>query len=286
MAMSNASPRIVRLLGHPVAHSLSPALHGAAFTALGINAEYHLVDVPPDDLVTAVAALRAPLVLGANVTVPHKEAVLPLLDEVAPLAVRVGAVNTIVRQGERLRGENTDVEGFLAPLHAAGAPFERWAVVLLGAGGAARAVASGLLAVGVPRLTIVNRTLSRAQTLACRLDDARVSTLALDEPRVGEVLAGASLLVDATAVGWHSAVPVLTPDRLDRLPARALVYDLTYHPTPLLRAAAARGLTTIDGLPMLVEQGALAFERWTGRDAPRSVMWSAALAARDARQRG
>lgn len=281
---AGTQPVTVRLLGHPLGHSLSPAFQEAAFAQLGIAGRYILRDVSPDELGPAVASLREPDVLGANVTVPYKEAVVPLLDEVSPLAARVGAVNTIVKRGATLRGENTDVGGFLWPLRTGGAAFARWRVVVLGAGGAARAVAVALLEAGVLQLTIANRSVARARALAAALEDERAQALALDDPWLGGALATVTLLVDATAAGWNAAAPVLAPDLLARLPNHALVYDLTYRQTPLLGAAAARGLATLDGLPMLVEQGALAFQLWTGREAPRPVMWAAALAARDDRK--
>ena len=281
------APRsIVPLLGHPVAHSLSPAFQDAAFARAGIAARYALWDTAPEELPAAVARLRGAEYLGANVTVPHKEAVVALLDEVAPLARRVGAVNTIVKRGALLRGENTDVGGFLAPLRERGADLPRWRAVVLGAGGAARAVALALLDAGVAALTIANRTPDRAAALAADLGGARATPLALDDPRLADHLAHADLLVDATARGWLAPEPMLPPAQLALLPAGALVYDLTYQPTGLLRAAAARGLATLDGLPMLVEQGALAWQHWTGREPPRRVMWQAALAAREARDSG
>lgn len=286
MPASDAAPSRaqVRLLGYPLGHSLSPLMHGAAFAALGIDAEYALWETPPALLAERVAALREPGYLGANVTIPHKEQVVRLLDEVSPLALRAGAVNTIVKRGAVLRGENTDIGGFLWPLRAGGAVLDRWRVTLLGAGGAARAVAVALLDAGVPRLTIVNRTPARAEALAAALDDERIAILPLGDAWVGGALAQSDLVVNATAAGWRADdPPPLAPDLLERLPDHALVYDLTYRHTPLLRAAEARGLATIDGLPMLVEQGALAFQFWTGREAPRPAMWAAAQAGRDNR---
>ena len=274
------------LLGHPVAHSLSPAFQDAAFARAGIAARYALWDTAPGELPAAVARLRGAEYLGANVTVPHKEAVVALLDEVAPLAGRVGAVNTIVKRGALLRGENTDVGGFLAPLRERSADLPRWRGVVLGAGGAARAVALALLDAGIAALTIANRTPAGAEALVADLDEGRAMPLALDDARLADHLAGADLLVDATARGWHTAESTLPPAQLALLPRDALVYDLTYQPTGLLRAAAARGLATLDGLPMLVEQGALAWQLWTGREPPRAVMWQAAVAARDARDSG
>ena len=275
---------IVPLLGHPVAHSLSPAFQDAAFAHGGIAARYELWDVEPGGLAAAVARLREPAYIGANVTVPHKEATVALLDELAPLAGRVGAVNTIVKRGAALRGENTDVGGFLAPLAERRRDLRRGGAAILGAGGAARAVAVALLDAGVPALAIANRTPARAEALASALGDPRVRPLALDDPALAALLADTTLLVDATARGWQERSPTLPPALLARLPGDALVYDLTYRQTPLLQAAAARGLATLDGLPMVVEQGALAWQLWTGREAPRAMMREAALAARAARE--
>jgi shikimate dehydrogenase len=280
---SAATPRLqVRLLGYPVGHSLSPLMHGAAFAALGIDADYAVWETRPTQLADRVSALRGPDFLGANVTIPHKEHVVALLDEVSPLALRAGAVNTIVKRGTTLRGENTDIGGFLWPLRAGGAALDRWRVTLLGAGGAARGVAVALLDAGVPRLTIVNRTATRARALATALADERVDVMQLGDAWVGGALTQSDLVVNATAAGWRPEdPPILAPDLLARLPGHAIVYDLTYRRTPLLHAADARGLATIDGLPMLVEQGALAFQFWTGREAPRPAMWAAAQAGRE-----
>lgn len=283
-AAHTARPAIVPLLGHPVAHSLSPAFQDAAFAHAGINARYELWDVAPAQLPAVVARLRDRAILGANVTVPHKEAVVALLETIAPLAARIGAVNTIVKRDGLLHGENTDAGGFIGPLHERGLDLAQTGVVLLGAGGAARGVAVALLDAGVPALTIANRTIGRAEALARALGHACVAPLALDDPVLRAHLASATLLVDATARGWHELEPTLPPAMLAQLPADALVYDLTYRQTPLLQAAAARGLATLDGLPMLVEQGALAWQHWIGQAPPRAIMWTAALAARAARQ--
>jgi len=270
------------LIGSPIAHSLSPVMHNAAFAALGIAAEYGLRETGPGDLAAAVAVLREDDALGANVTIPHKEAVLPLLDEVSPLAARAGAVNTIVKRGRTLHGENTDIGGFLWPLRLGEAALDRWRVTILGAGGAVRGVAVALLDAGVPHLTIVNRTRERAQALATALDDRRVTALGLGDPWVGGALANADLLVNAIPTGWQTGDPTPLPAHLlARLPSHALVYDLSYRKTVLLHAAEARGLAILDGLPMLVEQGALSFQFWTGKEAPRRIMWAAAQAERD-----
>ncbi|CAA9553464.1 MAG: Shikimate 5-dehydrogenase I alpha [uncultured Thermomicrobiales bacterium] len=270
------------LIGMPIAQSLSPAMHNAACAALGIDATYGLCETGSGGLAAAVAAIRGPEYLGANVTIPHKEAVIPLLDEISPLAARSGAVNTIVKRGAILRGENTDGGGFLWPLRLGGAQLDQWRVTLLGAGGAARGVAVALLNAGVTQLTIINRTVERAAALVAALEDARADILALDDPWVGGALAASDLLINAVPTGYgpDATLPLATA-LLGRLPAHALVYDLAYRKTALLEAAEARGLATLDGLPMLVGQGALALQLWTGKEVPREIMWAAALARRD-----
>lgn len=277
----NQDGGLVALLGRGIAHSLSPAFQQAAFDGARLPVRYLLRDIEPEALAGTIAQLRGDAYLGANVTVPYKERVLPFLDELSSLAARVGAVNTIVNRGSRLRGENTDVGGFLWPLRERAANLAHTRATLVGAGGAARGVAIALLDAGVTHLTIVNRTVTRAEELAAALCDQRVTPLALDAGSVHPVLARTDLLVDATSTGWASPIPVVSPEWLRLLPVHALVYDLTYQQTPLLRDARRLGLATVDGLPMLVEQGALAWELWTDRAAPRELMWRAALAARD-----
>lgn len=282
MPNDNAAKRKLCLIGKPIAQSLSPAMHNAACATLGIEAEYGLLEVGPEGLAGAVETIRQGDYLGANVTIPHKEAVIPLLDEISPLAERSGAVNTIVKRGAILRGENTDGGGFLWPLRLGGAQLDQWRVTMLGAGGAARGVAVALLDAGVTQLTVINRTVERAAALVAALDDARADIMALDDPWVGGALAASDLVINAvpTGRGPDATLPI-SAELLARLPDHALVYDLAYRQTALLDAAMARGLATLDGLPMLVEQGALALQFWTGVEAPREIMWAAALAKRD-----
>jgi len=269
----------VTLLGHPVEHSLSPRLHNPAFEAQGVNAVYVATPVRPEHIEDAVAGLRALQFLGANVTVPHKEAVRPLLDAVSDRAAAVGAVNTIVREGDTLRGDNTDVAGFLAPLvEAVGDALDGARMVVFGAGGAARAVVYGLLDRYRPaRLTLVARRPEQAEALSADLDgcdatDAlRVTTFA----DAGDAVRDSRLLVNATPLG-------MAPDRASQTPwpdasdlhDDQVAYDLVYTPeeTRFLRAAAAQGATTIGGLDMLVEQAAAAYRQWTGRDMPTNAV--------------
>lgn len=267
------------LIGDPVAHSRSPAMHNAALAALGIAARYRAVQTTAADLPARIAELRQPQFLGANVTLPHKQAVMPLLDELDPLAARIGAVNTIVRQPDgRLLGANTDAPGLLADLAAAEWSPTGQEVVILGASGAARAAAFALADAGVAGITIVNRSLMRAVDLAAAAaanqPALRARALALADPAVAEAVAACTLLINATALGWRDdETPLPDPP----VGPHCLVYDMVYRETALLRAAAVRGARVRDGCGMLVEQGALAFERWTGRPAPREIMWQAAF---------
>lgn len=279
MSVGSTTTAEILLIGDPVAHSRSPAMHNAALAALGIAARYRAVQTTAAELPDRLAALRQPHFLGANVTLPHKQAVIPLLDEIEPAAARIGAVNTIVRQPDgRLLGVNTDAPGLLADLAAAGwTPVEQ-EVVILGASGAARAAAFALADAGVNGITIVNRSLMRAIDLAAAAaanqPALRIRALSLSDPAVTDVVARCTLLINATALGWHdNETPIPDPP----VGPHCLVYDMVYRETALLRAAVARGARVRDGRGMLVEQGALAFERWTGRPAPREIMWQAAF---------
>jgi shikimate dehydrogenase len=278
----DADTQIVTLLGHPVEHSLSPRIHNTAFGAQGVNAVYVATPVRPAALEAAVEGLRALQFLGANVTVPHKEAVRPLLDDVSARAAAVGAVNTIVREGDTLRGDNTDVEGFLRPLtEKVGDALQGTRMLVFGAGGAARAVVYGLLDRYAPeRLTLVARRPEQAEALAADLDgyDVRDALRVTTFDDAAPAVRASRLLVNATPLG-------MAPDHGDQTPwpdAGALhddhvAYDLVYTPeeTRFLRDAAAQGATTIGGLGMLVEQAAASYVQWTGADMPRDAVYEA-----------
>jgi shikimate dehydrogenase len=235
-----------------------------------------------------VAGLRRPDAFGCNVTIPHKELVVGLVDESTPAVSRLGAANTIVRLPDgRLRADNTDLYGFGRTLTEAGLALRGATALVLGAGGAARAVLAALAEAGVARLVVANRHPHRAARLIDALDLAGLAAAApLDAESLSPVLPAAALVVNATAVGWHGDETPLVDDLLGLLPVGAVVYDLTYRQTALLRAAGARGLTALDGLRMLVYQGARSFELWTGRAAPLPVMLAAAEAALADRDRG
>jgi|UniRef100_A0A7C2B760 shikimate dehydrogenase len=265
------------LIGYPVEHSLSPAFQQAALDALGIPAHYELWPTPPAELSTRIATLREPNVVGANVTVPHKEAVTRFVDSLAPRALRAGAVNTIVVRSTGLHGDNTDIPGFLFPLTRRGFPIGDLRVVLLGAGGAARAVVVAFADHRCRSLVIANRSLARAQALVAEFGLGRALPLGTE---LLPELATADLLVNATSVGWDGHSSPIPLEWLDVLPSHALVYDLTYRQTPLLAAAHARGLATLDGLEMLVAQGAESFRLWFQMDPPYELMLRAATDAR------
>jgi shikimate dehydrogenase len=287
---STASMLRIGLIGHPVGHSRSPAMQQAALDALGILARYELWDTPAEALAARVASLREPNMLGANVTIPHKLAVVPLLDEVSPEALRVaGVVNTIVREesptGVRLIGHNTDVAGLAATLRDAGAELKGRRVVLLGAGGSAQAVAGLAARDGAAGLVVAARRSEAAESLladvVARLGKLPAEARALhlgNALELARVLERCDVLVNATSVGMSdaSACP-LDPALLRRMPAGAFVLDIVYTPpeTALLRAAREAGLAAANGLGMLLHQGAASFALWTGREAPLEVMRAA-----------
>lgn len=268
----------IGLIGDPVEHSLSPAFQQPAFDALGLSIHYVLWHTPLAALPARLDDIRDGRALGANVTVPHKEAVVAMMDAISDTARRIGAVNTISVDDGRLIGDNTDVHGFLVPLRERGFEFQTNHAVIIGAGGAARAVAVALLDAGIAKLTIVNRTIQRADAVATKLADPRVETGDLDALAVHAT--DARLLVNATALGWTDASSPATYEAFSRVAPGAIAYDLTYRETPFLSDARAAKLIGIDGLPMLVHQGAKSFEIWTGRPAPVDLMWRSAVAAR------
>ncbi|MEO1133053.1 MAG: shikimate dehydrogenase [Cyanobacteria bacterium J06639_1] len=276
------STQLFGLIGHPVSHSLSPAMHNAALTALGIDAAYVPFPVAPRHLEQAIAGLEAIGVGGFNITIPHKQAVLPLLKSASDTARAVGAVNTVYRLPDGgWGGRNTDVEGFTRPL-----PALNWRgrkALVLGSGGAARAVIQGCLQLGFAAVRVVGRSGARLSLLETEWPDFVRPILWND---VGSVLADSDLVVNATPVGMHSdsdreaisKSPISEAD-IAQLPDAAIVYDLIYTPRPtrLLSLAKKRGLLAIDGLEMLVQQGAIALSLWLGdREVPVGVMREAA----------
>lgn len=268
--------RVYGVLGWPVAHSRSPAMLNAAFAAAGVDASYVRFPVSPDALADAVRGLRALGIAGANVTVPHKTSVLPLLDSVDDAARAIGAVNTVVRgEDGRLHGLNTDAGGLVRALVEAGARLEGARALVLGAGGAARAAIYGLAGAGA-EVTVAARRQEAARAL---WHDALSLS---DETGLRTALTRADVVVHATSATLLGDEDRATRLFLAQLPLEALrpgtlVTDLVYTPrdTALLRAARAHGARTLDGTAMLLHQGALAFERWTGLPAPLEAMRAA-----------
>jgi shikimate dehydrogenase len=277
--------KLVGLIGYRLKHSISPIFQQAAFDYLGLDIRYEVWETAKDELPEVVKGIRDASKLGANVTIPYKEAALPLLDDVDSDARRIGAVNTIVNRGDKLIGYNTDSSGFLkALLEDGGFSPRNKRAVLLGAGGAARAVGFALVGVGVKSLVILNRTQSRGEALAwdLKVSDTEVVALSWKDGKTLTALAECNLLVNCTSVGMKdSAGEGRSPIGIGLIPKRALVYDVVYNPieTPLISAAKKAGARTLGGLPMLVYQGAASFELWTGKSAPIDMMMRVAKRA-------
>ncbi len=272
----------VVLIGHPVAHSLSGAMQQAAFDQLGIDARYELWDRAPIDLGDAVTELRTDDFLGANVTIPHKERVVPMVDRLTEEAQATGAVNTITREGKRLVGHNTDVPGFRVALdRLVGKQKMPRQAVVLGAGGGARAVVYGLITEGFQRIVVFNRHLHRAEGLVKHFGRSaahmELRAMPWHESIIESELAKTKVLVNATSIGLTAEV---SPVPATALHDDLLVLDLIYARTVLLRDAEAAGATTADGELMLLHQGAAAFTLWTGQPAPLELMQSKLAEAR------
>jgi shikimate dehydrogenase len=272
----SGTTRVAAVIGDPISHSLSPVIFNAAFEAAGLDWVFVAHQVPAGETARALDGVRAMGIAGLSVTMPHKDAAFAAVDEVTAEARVLGAVNCVENRDGYLVGHNTDGAGLIAALAAEGVPVDGQRCVVLGAGGAARSVIAALARAG-SEVTVVNRSADRARAAAA---------LAGERGRVGEQadVASASIVVNATSVGMGGEGLVVPADLLS--PAQAVV-DLVYHPveTPLLTAARARGARAIDGVGMLVHQGALAFRLWTGVEPPIEVMNGAARAALGERER-
>lgn len=281
------------LLGWPLRYSLSPDIHTAALQALDLDGDYHLLPMPPfpageATLIGVLERMRRGELQGLNVTVPHKQMILDYLDRLTPAAGAIGAVNVIFREGEDLVGDNTDRDGFLKDLETTLSPAVGGGLVL-GAGGAARAVAHGLCELGW-RVWIAARQLSRAGDFVDVLREQgfqSVSVLPLETDEIESISSVCTLVVNATPVGMAPQTEASPWPSTLALPLGASVYDLVYIPeeTMLTKAASKAGLPATTGLGMLIEQAALSFERWTGQPAPRTVLRQAALEAMASTQR-
>lgn len=277
--------KYIGLIGHPLAHSVSAPMQQAAFDHCKLDLRYEPWDADPTELREVIARLRRASALGANVTVPYKEVMVPLLDRLDSQALEINAVNTIVNESGGLIGYNTDVDGFIQALRNEGgfAPEGKRAVIL-GAGGAARGISFGLARAGVSTLVIFNRTFERTEDLILDLRRFNIALKAMPwrTDTLAQVLSQCDLVVNCTSMGMkHSPTESQSPLEAALIPKDCLVYDVVYNPveTPLLAEAKKAGARTLAGLAMLVYQGALAFKLWTGEEAPVDIMFEAARRA-------
>lgn len=277
--MKNISPIRLAIIGHPVKHSLSPLMHSTAARVAGFADDefsYEKFDVPPQDLALFMRRFRDGPLAGLNVTIPHKLAVMDFLDKIDPTARAIGAVNTIVKKGATLTGYNTDAYGLIKSVKdIGGAPdLAGKKIFIYGAGGSARAAVSGFIAENALSLTIANRTQARAAELLSRLasSSAKTKAIGFDEHKtLVESIATADIIVNTTSVGMSGGGdPSGLPPGVEALREGQIVMDIVYNPlmTAFLSSARANGAMTVDGLWMLIYQGAKAFEIWTGREFP------------------
>jgi shikimate dehydrogenase len=277
MGMISGKTIICGIIGDPIEHSMSPLMHNTAFKTMGLDYAYVPFKVKSLELRKAIEGIRGMNLRGVNVTIPHKVSVMPLLDRIDPLAEKIGAINTIVNDGGILTGYNTDAVGFLQTLHERGIELAEKRVLLLGAGGAARAIGNILAAEKVKIMELNRRQeLSWADDLARRLVQsygADVEVGELTNENLKNAITNVDILVNATSLGM-SPDNDRTPVPAELLHANMIVFDIIYNPLPtrLLKEAKAAGAKTIDGLEMLVQQGAISFEKWTGIKAPVAVM--------------
>ncbi|MFQ5614635.1 MAG: shikimate dehydrogenase [Anaerolineae bacterium] len=283
MTKIRGTSRLVGLIGWPVEHSLSPAMHNAAFTAQHLDWAYVPLPVLPEDLARALDGLKALNFVGVNVTIPHKQAVMRYLHQISDVAQSIGAVNTIVIKDGNLYGYNTDRVGFLESLREEEFEPAGKRCIILGAGGAARAVAFALANEGAESIFILNRTVERAEflveDLVSHYANVRFASQKLARETLLPLNDGVDLIVNTTSLGMQPQVNRSPwPDDLP-IPPQATVCDLVYNPvnTRFLQQAAAAGARTIDGVGMLVHQGATAYRFWTGRAAPVEAMRRAVL---------
>lgn len=275
---------IVGIFGYPVEHTLSPIMHNAAFTELGISCLYLPFRVKPENLKGALLAVRALNITGINLTIPHKVEVIKYLDEVTKEVTLIGSVNTVQHKDGKLIGHNTDGQGFVASLKQdMGFDPRGKNVLLIGAGGSSRAILAELIQKGVKSILITNRTSSRGirlvQEFSEKFSQSILTFIPLSDIKEEKRLAETDLLVNTTSLGMKGEeIPGLP---LDTLPSRCVVYDIIYSPlrTRLIEAAASRGLVAQNGLGMLLHQGGLSFQIWAKRSPPLKIMREALIKA-------
>ncbi|MDB9493149.1 shikimate dehydrogenase [Spirulina major CS-329] len=279
----NGKTQLLGVIGHPVEHSRSPVMHNAAIAALGQNLIYLPLPIAPDHLAIALPGLAAIGLRGFSVTLPHKQTIIPLLATITPVAQQIGAVNTVWRDGEAWHGTNTDAAGFIAPLQALNRDWSQVTPVILGNGGACRAVVAGCAELGCPAIHVVGRDPDKVAAfhaswqLTPLADHLQVYTW----DSLPTLIPHTTLLINTTPVGMEPETErsPLDPALITQLPTGAIAYDLIYTPRPtqFLTLAQAHGATIIDGTEMLVQQGAIALQQWLGQPVPVDVMRSALL---------
>jgi shikimate dehydrogenase len=278
MSEITGKTRLLGVIGHPIGHSLSPLMHNAALTELGENYVYVAFPIKPDDLATAIAGLASIGVVGFSVTIPHKQTIMPFLSQITPTAKLVGAVNTVWWTEQGWQGTNTDVEGFVAPLKELAQDWRKVKPVVLGNGGAARAVVVGLAQLGCPEIQIVGRNLEKLEAFKNSWSRADFNSELSVYPwqALAELIPSTTLLINTTPLGMtpHLEQSPVEEDLMQGLSSSAITYDLIYTPRPtrFLQQAADQGATIIDGLEMLVQQGAAALRLWLQKPVPVDTM--------------
>jgi shikimate dehydrogenase len=294
MPQITGTTKLLGVIGNPIAHSLSPVMHNAAIAKLGLDYAYVAFPVTPPNLATAIDGFAAIGIVGCNVTIPHKQAIIPLLAEITPLAQAVGAVNTIWKTDKGWQGTNTDVAGFIAPLEAIERDWGNTTAVILGNGGAARAVVAGCHQLGCGEIQVVGRDEAKLEDFRDSWEGVELAVNGQSTPRLVKLQTHLLnelatlidrenlLLINSTPIGMHPEINTspVGEELMLKLKAGAIVYDLIYTPRPtkfLQLAQRTEGVIAIDGAEMLVRQGAVALELWLKQSAPVEVMRQALL---------
>ena len=279
MSLIKGTTKLLGVIGDPVKHSLSPLMHNSALEELGLDYIYIPLPVTQENLAKAIAGFEAISLVGFNITIPHKQAIIPYLAEITPTAQMVGAVNTVWRTDQGWKGTNTDVEGFIAPLQTLSRDWSKITPVILGNGGAARAVVTGLFELGCPKIYIVGRDRHKLDEFSRSWQSSpQISTVIQTHlwEELTNLIPHTELLVNTTPVGMSPQVDNSPVDAslMAQLPSSAIAYDLIYTPNPtqFLKLAKKQGATAIDGLEMLVQQGAAALQIWLQQPVPIETM--------------
>ncbi|MDJ0736329.1 MAG: shikimate dehydrogenase [Nostocaceae cyanobacterium] len=270
--MITGKTKLLGVIGYPVEHSLSPVMHNAAISELGVDFIYLPFPIKPEDLHRAIDGLEAIGVVGLSVTIPHKQAILPLLSEIEPIAAAVGAVNTVIRKNNKWIGTNTDIAGFISPLQNLDRDWSQTVAVILGNGGAARAVVAGCTELDCGEIHVVGRNQDKLEQFQASWENSplEVNLKVHTWDKLPQLIPQANLLVNSTPIGMYPNVEqsALSAEQMQNLPGDAIAYDLIYTPNPtqFLQQAQQVGATAIDGLEMLVQQGAVALKMWLNRE--------------------